>query len=88
MNRVVVPAEPVGPLPDAWRECVGTGRFEPRAARATTRSPLALVQREIGFRLHPRPRAARRRHGHHRPYEYQGVALRYAFTYVDQVIDA
>ena len=24
---VVVPGTPVGPLPSAWRECVGTGRL-------------------------------------------------------------
>jgi len=27
MNRVVIPSQPAGRLPDAWRECVGTGRL-------------------------------------------------------------
>jgi xylan 1,4-beta-xylosidase len=36
-------------LTDAWRACVGTGRFD-LALRRDYQDSLALVQREIGFR--------------------------------------
>ena len=49
MNRVVIPSQPTGLLPDAWRECVGTGRLN-LALRADYLESAALVQREIGFR--------------------------------------
>lgn len=86
--RIVVPDQPSGRLSDAWRLCVGTGRFD-LALRRDYQESLALVQREIGFR-HIR--------GHgllsdgvsvHRPYEYRGERrVRHSFTYVDQVVDA
>ncbi|MFF7642469.1 hypothetical protein [Streptomyces canus] len=44
-----VPAEPSGPLSDAWRHCVGTGRIE-LALRRDHQDSLRLLQREIGFR--------------------------------------
>ena len=85
---ILVPEHPSGRLGDAWRHCVGTGRFE-LALRRDYQDSLALIQREIGFR-HIR--------GHglfgdgvgiHRPYQYQGSdRVRYAFTYLDQVVDA
>jgi xylan 1,4-beta-xylosidase len=88
VRRIVVPDSPSGRLSDAWRYCVGTGRFE-LALRRDYQESLALVQRDIGFR-HIR--------GHgllcdgvgvYRPYEYEGSRhVRHAFTYVDQVIDA
>ncbi|WP_275001920.1 GH39 family glycosyl hydrolase [Promicromonospora iranensis] len=88
MSRTIVPTEAAGTLSDAWRTCVGTGRFG-LALRKDYQDSLALVQREIGFRYI-------RGHGllHddvaiHRPYDaggHRGTA--YVFTYVDQVIDA
>lgn len=84
MNRVVVPATPSGPLPDAWRACVGTGRLN-LALRADYQESLALTQRDIGFR-HIR--------GHGLLSDDMGLlrvsegVTRYAFTYVDQVHDA
>ena len=83
MNRVVVPAQPIGPLPEAWRACVGTGRLN-LALRSDYRESLALTQREIGFR-HIR--------GHGLLSDDMGVlrqsqgVTRYAFSYVDQVHD-
>jgi xylan 1,4-beta-xylosidase len=86
--RTIVPTEAAGTLSDAWRTCVGTGRFG-LALRKDYQDSLALVQREIGFRYI-------RGHGllHddvavHRPYDaggHRGTA--YVFTYVDQVVDA
>jgi xylan 1,4-beta-xylosidase len=86
--RIIVPTEAAGTLSDAWRTCVGTGRFS-LALRKDYQDSLALVQREIGFRYI-------RGHGllHddvavHRPYDaggHRGTA--YVFTYVDQVVDA
>ena len=85
---VVVPGAPVGPMPSAWRECVGTGRLN-LALRADYLASLARVQREIGF-AHLR--------GHGLLSDDMGVVrgaevdgrtfLRYSFTYVDQVHDA
>ena len=57
--RITVPDQPSGRLGDAWRACVGTGRFD-LALRRDYQDSLALVQRDIGFR-HPGPRAAQRR---------------------------
>lgn len=88
MERVLVSSVGVGELGEAWRTCVGTGRFS-LALRQDYQESLALVQREIGFRYI-------RGHGllHddvavHRPYDtagHRGTA--YVFTYVDQVVDA
>jgi xylan 1,4-beta-xylosidase len=88
VSRTIVPTEAAGTLSDAWRACVGTGRFG-LALRKDYQDSLALVQREIGFRYI-------RGHGllHddvaiHRPYDaggHRGTA--YVFTYVDQVVDA
>ena len=87
-DPIIVPEQSSGRLPGAWRHCVGTGRFE-LALRRDYQDSLALVQKEIGFR-HIR--------GHglfcdgvgvYQPYRYQGSDhVRYAFTYVDQIIDA
>jgi xylan 1,4-beta-xylosidase len=85
---VVVPADPLGPLSSAWRECVGTGRLN-LALRADYLASLARVQREIGF-------AHIRGHGllsdDMGVYRTQEVAghthHRYNFSYVDQVHDA
>ncbi|MCB2177228.1 MAG: hypothetical protein KQH57_15565 [Actinomycetales bacterium] len=84
---VIVPATPIGPLPDAWRQCVGTGRMN-LALRADYTESLARVQREIGF-AHIR--------GHGLLSDDMGVLResvvegrthrRHAFTYVDQVHD-
>ena len=87
-DPIVVPEQAVGSLSEAWRYCVGTGRFE-LALRRDYQDSLALVQREIGFR-HIR--------GHglfcdgvgvYRPYTYRGQRrVRHTFSYVDQVVDA
>ncbi len=84
---VVVPEQPTGPLPSAWRRCVGTGRMN-LALRADYVESLARVQREIGFD-HLR--------GHGLLSDDMGVVResvvdgrahrRHAFTYVDQVHD-
>ena len=84
---VVVPPVPTGPLPPAWRRCVGTGRMN-LALRADYQASLARVQREIGF-THLR--------GHGLLSDDMGVVRestvggwthrRHAFTYVDQVHD-
>jgi Beta-xylosidase len=77
-----------GRLPDAWRHCVGTGRFD-LALRRDYQESLALIQREIGFRFIRGHGLLSDGVGVHQPYEYQGARhVRHAFTYVDQVIDA
>lgn len=85
--RVVVPAAPSGPLPTAWRRCVGTGRMN-LALRADYQESLARLQREIGFD-HLR--------GHGLLSDDMGVVResvvegrrhrRHAFLHVDQVHD-
>lgn len=83
-----VPDRAVGRLSDAWRQCVGTGRFE-LALRRDYQDSLALIQREIGFRHIRGHGLFAEGVGVHQPYEYQGSSLtRYNFGYVDQVIDA
>ncbi|MFI6230325.1 xylan 1,4-beta-xylosidase [Micromonospora echinospora] len=86
--RIRIPDQPTGRLGDAWRACVGTGRFD-LALRHDYQESLALVQREIGFR-HVRGHGLLSDGvGVHRRYAYQGAHhVRYAFTYVDQVVDA
>lgn len=84
---VVVPATPTGPLPPAWRHCVGTGRMN-LALRADYQESLARVQREIGFGY---------LRGHGLLSDDMGVVRestvdgrthrRHSFTYVDQVHD-
>lgn len=84
---VLVPARPIGTLPDAWRACVGTGRTR-EVLHADYRDSLEVVQDEIGF-------GATRAHGilHDdmglvQPYDAAGFAgVRYGFAYVDLVID-
>ncbi|GAA4835524.1 cellulase family glycosylhydrolase [Luteimicrobium xylanilyticum] len=84
----VVPTEPISTLSDAWRTCVGTGRFN-LALRQDYQDSLALVQREIGFRYVRGHGLLSDDVGVHRPYDAAGHAgTRYAFTYVDQVVDA
>ncbi|MGC5167486.1 GH39 family glycosyl hydrolase [Luteimicrobium sp. DT211] len=91
MSTTVVPSEPTGTLSDAWRTCVGTGRFN-LALRRDYQDSLALVQREIGFRYVRGHGLLSDDVGVHRPYEASGTAghtgTLYAFTYVDQVVDA
>lgn len=83
---VVVPAEPVGVLTGAWRECVGTGRMN-LSLRHDHREALARVQREIGFR-HVRGHGMLSDDmGVHRPYERDGRHVRHVTTYLDQVVD-
>ncbi|GAA1737492.1 GH39 family glycosyl hydrolase [Luedemannella helvata] len=79
-----VPDDPIGRLPDAWRFCVGTGRFE-LALRRDYQDSLALVQKDIGFRYIRGHGLLSDGVGVYRPHEY---GVRYAFTYVDQVVDA
>jgi len=86
--RIVVPEQATGRLTDAWRACVGTGRFE-LALRRDYQESLAVVQRDIGFRHIRGHGLFSDGTGVYRPYEHQGSRqVRYAFTYVDQVIDA
>ncbi|MGW4960498.1 GH39 family glycosyl hydrolase [Nonomuraea sp. NPDC004186] len=83
-----VPSEASGRLSDAWRFCVGTGRFE-LALRRDYQDSLALIQREIGFRHIRGHGLLSDGVGVHQPYEYAGARhVRHSFTYVDQVIDA
>jgi xylan 1,4-beta-xylosidase len=85
---ILVPDQSSGQLGDAWRFCVGAGRFE-LALRRDYQESLALIQREIGF-------GHIRQHGLlcdgvgiHQPYQYEGSRhVRHVFTYVDQVVDA
>jgi xylan 1,4-beta-xylosidase len=86
--RIVVPERSSGLLSGAWRECVGTGRFE-LALRRDYQDSLALVQREIGFRHIRGHGMLSDGVGVYQPYDYEGSrGVRHAFTYVDQVIDA
>jgi xylan 1,4-beta-xylosidase len=86
--RTSVPEQPIGRLGDAWRHCVGTGRFE-LALRRDYQDSLAVVQREIGFRHIRGHGLLSDGVGVYRPYEHAGARhVRHAFTYVDQVIDA
>jgi xylan 1,4-beta-xylosidase len=83
-----VPSQASGSLPDAWRFCVGTGRFE-LALRRDYQDSLALLQREIGFKHIRGHGLFADGVGVHQPYEYSGRKhTRYAFSYVDQVVDA
>ena len=84
----LVPAEPAGRLPDAWRHCVGTGRIE-LALRRDYLDSLALLQSEIGFRYIRGHGLLSDGMGVYRPYEWQGGRhVHHSFTHVDQVIDA
>lgn len=84
----IVPSEPVGQLSDAWRRCVGTGRFN-LALRSDYRESLAVVQAEIGFDLIRGHGLLSDDVGIYRPYDEAGHrGTRHAFGYVDQVIDS
>ncbi|GAB3981649.1 hypothetical protein GCM10027615_62700 [Plantactinospora veratri] len=86
--HIPVPEQPTGRLTDAWRTCVGTGRFE-LALRRDYQDSLALVQREIGFRHIRGHGLLSDGVGVYRPYEHQGSRqVRHNFGYVDQVVDA
>jgi xylan 1,4-beta-xylosidase len=88
MMSVQVPDQSSGRLSDAWRFCVGTGRFE-LALRRDYQDSLALVQREIGFRHIRGHGLLSDGVGIYRPYEHGGARhVRHAFTYVDQIVDA
>lgn len=84
---VVVPEEPLGALPAAWRECVGTGRLN-LALRHDYVESLATTQAEIGFRYVRGHGLLSDDLGIHRPYEHDGARrVRHAFSYADQVVD-
>ena len=86
--RIHVPGQPSGRLGDAWRTCVGTGRFD-LALRRDYQDSLALIQQDIGFRYIRGHGLLSDGVGIYRPYEYQGTRrVRHAFTYLDQVVDA
>ncbi|GIF99091.1 GH39 family glycosyl hydrolase [Catellatospora citrea] len=86
--RIHVPETASGRLTDAWRFCVGTGRFE-LALRRDYQDSLAMIQRDIGFRHIRGHGLLSDGVGVYRPYEYQGATrVRHNFTYVDQVVDA
>ena len=87
VDTVVVPQVPLGPLSDAWRTCVGTGRMN-LALRADYQHSLARVQKDIGFRylrghglLSDDMAAVRTSTVDGRTYR------RHTFTYIDQVHD-
>jgi xylan 1,4-beta-xylosidase len=85
---IVVSDRPTGRLTEAWRFCVGTGRFE-LALRRDYQDSLALIQRDIGFRHIRGHGLLSDGVGIYRPYEYRGARqVRYGFGYVDQVVDA
>ena len=84
----VVPERPSGELSEAWRFCVGAGRFE-LTLRRDYQDSLAMLQKDIGFRHVRQHGVLSDGVGIHRPYEYQGSRhVRYAFTYLDQIVDA
>ncbi|MFF5180180.1 xylan 1,4-beta-xylosidase [Micromonospora sp. NPDC000316] len=86
--RITVPDQPTGRLTDAWRRCVGTGRFE-LALRRDYQDSLALIQSDIGFRHIRGHGLLSDGVGVHRPYEHDGQRrVHHSFTYVDQVVDA
>jgi xylan 1,4-beta-xylosidase len=86
--RILVPERPSGRLGDAWRLCVGTGRFE-LALRRDYQESLALIQREIGFRHIRGHGLLSDGVGVYQPYEYEGTRrVRHGFSYVDQIVDA
>ncbi|GAA4429006.1 cellulase family glycosylhydrolase [Georgenia halophila] len=83
-----VPDQPIATLSDAWRSCVGTGRFN-LALRKDYQDSLALTQSEIGFRYIRGHGLLSDDVGVHRPYEVGGERrVLHSFTYVDQVVDA
>ncbi|WP_426503317.1 GH39 family glycosyl hydrolase [Dactylosporangium sp. McL0621] len=85
---MLVPDRPSGRLTDAWRRCVGAGRFE-LALRRDYQDSLALVQREIGFRHIRQHGLLSDGVGVHRPYDFAGERrAAHVFTYVDQIVDA
>jgi xylan 1,4-beta-xylosidase len=87
-ERIVVAEQPTGRMTDAWRACVGTGRFD-LALRRDYQDSLALIQREIGFRHIRGHGLLSDGVGVHQPYEYGGTRHDLAsFTYADQVVDA
>jgi len=84
---VQVPDEASGRLGDAWRYCVGTGRFD-LALRRDYQDSLALVQKEIGFRYIRGHGLLCDGVGVYQPYSYGGERrVRHGFGYVDQVVD-
>ncbi|MCA5892230.1 xylan 1,4-beta-xylosidase [Isoptericola sp. NEAU-Y5] len=88
MTSIVVPADPVGTLSDAWRQCVGTGRLN-LALRQDYRASLELVQSQIGFRYVRGHGLLSDDVGIHRPYDAAGHrGTQYAFTYADQIVDS
>ncbi|KGM10484.1 xylan 1,4-beta-xylosidase [Cellulomonas bogoriensis 69B4 = DSM 16987] len=86
--RVVVPSTPVGPMSQAWRECVGTGRMN-LALRQDYQDALALTQQDIGFRYIRGHGLFSDDMGVYREYEHQGRrSALHSYTYVDQVVDS
>lgn len=85
--RTVVPASPRGPLPGAWRACVGTGRLN-LALRADHQASLARVQQDVGFGHLRGHGLLSDDMGVHRTSTVDGrTHVRHSFTYVDQVHD-
>src|SRR5690554_3441538 len=75
-------------MPQAWRECVGTGRFN-LALRSDYLESLALTQAEIGFRYIRGHGLLGDDIGVYRPYDDDGHrGVLHSFTYVDQVVDS
>ena len=85
--RILVPEHASGRLGDAWRFCVGTGRFD-LALRRDYQDSLALVQQDIGFRHIRGHGLFSDGVGVYRPFEFGGRRVRHVYSYVDQVVDA
>jgi xylan 1,4-beta-xylosidase len=86
--RITIPEHSTSRLPGTWRTCVGTGRFD-LALRRDYQDSLALLQEDIGFRHLRGHGLLSDGTGIHQPYAFAGAGqVRYAFTYVDQVIDS
>ncbi|MFI5908578.1 xylan 1,4-beta-xylosidase [Dactylosporangium sp. NPDC051541] len=85
---MLVPETPSGRLSDAWRRCVGAGRFD-LALRRDYQDSLALVQQEIGFGYVRQHGLLSDGAGIYQAYTRGGTpGVAYTFTYVDQVVDA
>ncbi|MFV2108611.1 GH39 family glycosyl hydrolase [Micromonospora sp. LOL_015] len=88
MSRIIVPDQPTRALSEAWRACIGTGRFD-LALHRDYQDSLSLLQRDIGFRYIRGHGLLSDGTGIYRPYTHAGrEEVRYSFTYADQVVDA
>lgn len=86
--RVVVPETPTGPMSQAWRAGVGTGRANLSLRESYQRS-LAIAQREIGFGYVRGHGLLSDDMGVYREYEWDGrTDVRHGFLHIDEVVDS